>query len=71
MKADGSTQNNLTNGDAFDGDPAWSPSGRRIAFGTSRDGNDEVYTVRADGSAARNVTIKPSNPDQNPSWQAR
>jgi Tol biopolymer transport system component len=69
MSADGSGQSNLTREEAFDGDPTWSPSGRRVAFTTSRDGNEEVYTVKADGSTARNVTQQPSNPDQNPSWQ--
>jgi WD40-like Beta Propeller Repeat len=28
--------------------PAWSPNGRKLAFTSDRDGNFEVYTMRAD-----------------------
>src|SRR5689334_1156339 len=39
MNGDGSGLTNLTNNPAGDGAPVWSPDGKKIAFGTDRDGN--------------------------------
>ncbi len=50
----------LTENDAFDADIAWSPDGRRIAFKSSRDGNDEIYLMADDGSGQENLTRTPS-----------
>jgi Tol biopolymer transport system component len=49
--------------------PAWSPDGREIAFATDRDGNNEVYTMPADGSRQVNRTRHPGS-DIQPDWQA-
>jgi Tol biopolymer transport system component len=40
----------------FGANPAWSPDGRRIAFMSNRDGNDDIFVVNADGSGLRNLT---------------
>ncbi len=40
--------------------PAWSPDGTKIAFTSSRDGNQEIYYVNRDGSGLRRVTNSPS-----------
>jgi Tol biopolymer transport system component len=40
---------NLSNNSAWDGDPAWSPDGRWIAF-TRRTDHGEIAVMRADGS---------------------
>ncbi|HEU4759764.1 MAG TPA: hypothetical protein VFT91_07260 [Dehalococcoidia bacterium] len=47
---------------AFVGEPAGS-----IAFVSERDGNREVYVMKADGSGQTNVTNEP-NVDDEPSW---
>jgi Tol biopolymer transport system component len=53
---------------AFDGDPAWSPNGRRIAFTSERDGGDrEVYVMNADGTDQVRLTTS-AGFDENPSW---
>ena len=57
MNADGSGLRNLTRSPAYDGNPAWSPDGRKIAFG--RDG--EIYVMNADGNGQRNLTRSPAN----------
>ena len=67
MNADGSGQRWLTSTLASWGTSAWSPDGRRIAFGSARDGNGEVYVMNADGSAQRNLTRERSN-DFAPAW---
>ena len=46
MDADGGGQTRLTNSDAQDGIPSWSPDGTRIAFASERDGNFEIYVIR-------------------------
>ena len=56
MKADGSDQHKLTDNNAMDMSPAWSPDGSQIAFITNRDGNDEIYVMNADGSNVRRLT---------------
>ncbi len=39
-----------------DGDPSWSPDGARIAFTSDRDGDQEIYTMNADGTNFRQLT---------------
>jgi Tol biopolymer transport system component len=42
----------LTRSQAQDGDPAWPPDGRKLAF----DRAGEIYVMNADGSGHRNLT---------------
>jgi Tol biopolymer transport system component len=57
----------LTADGAADGEPAASPDGRLIAFVSTRDGNRELYVMRADGSRKRRVTRNAAD-DEWPRW---
>ena len=57
----------LTDGRFNDGDPAWSPDGRQIAFSSDRDGNREIYVMGADGGSVRRLTDHPAW-DGHPYW---
>jgi Tol biopolymer transport system component len=67
MNADGSNQTRLTYNNASDSFPTWSPDGTRIAFGSDRDGNDEIYIMNADGSNQIRLTYN-SAADYYPDW---
>ena len=56
MTAAGRILRRLTNNPKFDGGPAWSPDGRRIAFYSQRTPGGDVFVVNTDGSGLRNVT---------------
>jgi hypothetical protein len=68
MNANGSGQTRLTVNPGFDNrDPAWSPDGQRIAFTSARDGNSEIYVMKADGSAQTRLTTDPAR-DFSAAW---
>lgn len=67
MDADGSNQRRLTFTPGADQDPTWSPDGTRIAFSSERNGNREIYIMRATGKGIRRFTINRLW-DSAPSW---
>ncbi|MHB8627264.1 MAG: TolB family protein [Aggregatilineales bacterium] len=55
VNADGSNAHNISNlahnlPDSADQSPVWSPNSKQIAFRSTRDGIEQVYVVKADGS---------------------
>ncbi len=40
--------------------PAFSPDGKRVAFSSNRDGNNEIYVMNLDGSGMRRLTSHPA-----------
>jgi len=59
MKPDGTERKQLTNNQAFDTSPAYSPDGKEIAFVSQREGQEggKIYTMNAkDGSAQKNLS---------------
>ena len=69
MNPDGSGVTPLTN-TRKDRSPVWSPDGSKIAFGSNRDGNDEIYVMNADGSGQVNLTNSPAF-DYAPVWRPK
>ena len=57
----------LTQGDSLNCWPAFSPDGRSIAFGSSRDGDFDIYIMNADGSNVRRL-VENRGRDMRPSW---
>ncbi|MBK8139133.1 MAG: PD40 domain-containing protein [Chloroflexi bacterium] len=57
----------LTNTPARDWFAQWSADGRRIAFSSDREGNEDIYVIDADGGNLRRVTTDPAD-DLRPTW---
>ena len=57
----------LTNGDASDTDPAWSPDSRSIAFQSTRGGAPQIYIINTRGGEARQLTKMPQGAS-GPAW---
>jgi len=60
------TRTPLASGSAYDGQFAWSPDGRSIAFISDRDGYDALYVADASGAHVRRITAEPA---LNPAWK--
>jgi len=50
INTDGTNIRQLTNHPLNDYTPRWSPDAQVLAFGTNRDGNNEIYLMNIDGS---------------------
>ena len=54
VRTDGSHKVDVSRSPAWDGDPAWSPDGRSIAF-TRRTDHGQIFVMRADGNDQRRL----------------
>jgi len=70
MRSDGSEvpQRLPASSDAPDFSPAWSPDGRRIAFVSWRDGNQDIYIFDFNTGDTVNVTNTPNRQEDYPAW---
>jgi hypothetical protein len=66
--ADSGEHKRLTTGGG-DGQPAWSPDGKRIAYISKEDGNFEIYVINSDGSGKQRLT-NDEHSDGLPVWSA-
>ncbi|MCI0488870.1 MAG: LpqB family beta-propeller domain-containing protein [Blastocatellia bacterium] len=60
VNRDGTGEKQLTKNETYDGLPTWSPDSSKIAFTSSRNGNDEIYVMNRDGSNQTRLTHQPS-----------
>lgn len=68
MPVGGGAATRITSGRAWDIQPRWSPDGSRIAFTSDRSGGNNIWTIAADGSDARQVTDESFRLLNNPTW---
>jgi len=68
MRWDGSDLRRLTSDPAEDGEPVWSPDGRRILFASRRAGEAEVFLVNADGTGLTRLTTTPRGYSRRAEW---
>jgi hypothetical protein len=68
MNRDGSARTQLTSTPDSEQDPAWSPSGNKIAISSNAGGQWDIATMNADGTGLTKLTNDPAV-DTSPDWQ--
>ena len=58
----------IDGGMAFDSQPRFSPDGQWIAFLSDREGSENVWIMKADGSGPKQVSKDPNNEFASPAW---
>ncbi len=58
----------ITNGQAYDMQPAFSPDGKRIVFISDRNGSENIWIANADGTKARALTTTERDNYMSPIW---
>jgi hypothetical protein len=67
IRADGTGLTRLTNGPAFEQEPAIAPDGVRMAYSSDADGKSQIYVVDLVTRNVTKVTSRPKGADQ-PAW---
>lgn len=57
----------LTSGDCWEGEPALSPDGQRVAYASNRDGQFDIHVVAVTGGQPLRLTRHPAS-DRKPAW---
>src|SRR5690606_15309248 len=65
---DGGSARRITSGPAFDVQPRFSPDGRELSFTSDRDGGDNIWRMRVDGSEPQQVTKETFRLLNNAAW---
>ncbi len=68
MPITGGKATRLTSGQAFDGQPSFSPDGRTIAFVSDRSESDNLWLMDADGGRVRALTRETDRCYVSPTW---
>ena len=58
----------ITDGQAYDMQPAFSPDGRKLVFVSDRNGSENIWVAHADGTHARAVTTTERENYMSPAW---
>jgi len=68
LPIEGGKATRITSGQAFDGQPHWSPDGKTIVFTSDRTGTDNLWLVNANGTGARALTREDGRTFISPTW---
>ncbi len=68
MPSGGGEASRITGGPDFDSQPRFSPDGERLAFLSDRDGAENLWIARADGSEARKLSSETKGQFASPAW---
>ncbi len=61
----------LTNNNAIDSSPTWSPDGSKIAFTSDRTGMPKIYVMNSDGTGVHRLTSNIGTYEDSPRWSPR
>jgi imidazolonepropionase-like amidohydrolase/Tol biopolymer transport system component len=70
MPVSGGTAQVLQNGHAWQSQPRYSPDGKKICFTSDAGGGDNIWTMNADGSGAKQITQEKFRLLNNAVWSA-
>ena len=68
LPIDGGTATRITDGLAYDAQPRVSPDGTRIAFISDRNGSDNLWIAKADGTEPKKLSNESQNAVISPAW---
>ncbi len=68
LSIEGGTAQRITSGQAYDMQPRYSPDGSMVVFVSDRDGSENIWLARADGTGARQLTDGERESYMSPVW---